>query len=199
MNLDSQPQLDMALIGSPLTVAAHVLLIACYELGHQPLGLAWPLAVLRQAGIEAAALDLAVQPLDEHAARAASLVGIAVPMPTALKLGVQAGQRVRAGNPGAHICFFGLYPWLNRDYLLRHCADSVIGGEVEAPLLQLARAVLAGDAAQAGNPRPHSGLGQSCGGPGRAGGNACACAPAPDCAAPDRRLVLLSRANTRLG
>jgi radical SAM superfamily enzyme YgiQ (UPF0313 family) len=122
-----------------------VLLISCYELGHQPLELAWPLAALRQAGVEAAALDLAVQPFDGPAARAASFVGIATPMQTALRLGVQAAGRVRAANPDAHICFFGLYAWLNRDYLLAHGADSVIGGEVEAPLVCLARAVLAGD------------------------------------------------------
>ena len=123
-----------------------VLLISCYELGHQPLGLAWPLAELRRAGIEAAALDLAVQPFDERAATAAKFVGIAAPMQTALRLGVQAAGRVRAANAGVHICFFGLYAWLNRDYLLAHGGgDSVIGPEAEAPLLQLVRAVLAGD------------------------------------------------------
>ena len=129
-----------------MTSSREVLLISCYELGHQPLGLAWPLAVLQQAGIEATALDLAVQPFDEQAARAATFVGIAAPMQTALKLGVQAAERVRAANPGAHICFFGLYAWLNRGYLLAHTADSVIGGEAEGPLLQWVPAVLAGKA-----------------------------------------------------
>jgi radical SAM superfamily enzyme YgiQ (UPF0313 family) len=122
-----------------------VLLISCYELGHQPLELAWPLAALRQAGIEAAAFDLAVQPFDPRAARAAKLVAIATPMQTALRLGVQAAARVRAANHEAHICFYGLYAWLNKDYLLAHGANTVIGGEVEAPLVELARAVLAGD------------------------------------------------------
>src|SRR5258708_3726217 len=123
-----------------------VLLISCYELGHQPLELAWPLAALREAGIEAAAFDLAVQPFDPRSARAAKLVGIATPMQTALRLGVQAAARVRAVNPSAHICFFGLYAWLNRDYLLgpSGAADAVIGGEAEAPLVSLARAVLTG-------------------------------------------------------
>jgi hypothetical protein len=46
------------------------LLIACYELGHQRLSLAWPLAFLRQAGLDAATLDLATQPFsDDLAAR----------------------------------------------------------------------------------------------------------------------------------
>ena len=121
-----------------------VLLISCYELGHQPLSAAWPLAALRQAGLSAAALDLAVQPFDEPAARAAKLVAMAVPMHTALRLGVQAAKRVRAANPTAHICFYGLYAWLNREYLLGLWADSVIGGEAEGPLAALAAAVVAG-------------------------------------------------------
>jgi radical SAM superfamily enzyme YgiQ (UPF0313 family) len=91
-------------------------------------------------------LDLAVQPFDEAAARAARLVAIAVPMHTALRLGVQAAERVRAANPAAHICFYGLYAWLNREHLLSGWADSIIGGEAEAPLAALAAAVLAGEA-----------------------------------------------------
>ena len=129
-------------------MSAEVLLISCYELGHQPLGVAWPLAALRQAGIGAAVLDLAVEPFDEAAARTARLVAIAVPMHTALRLGVQAAERARAANPGAHICFYGLYAWLNREYLLSRWGDSVIGGEPEAPLAALAAAVLAGQAAE---------------------------------------------------
>jgi radical SAM superfamily enzyme YgiQ (UPF0313 family) len=132
-------------MSSPLP-AAPVLLLSCYELGHQPLGLAWPLAAFAQAGLPAAALDLAVQPFDDTLARAARFVAISVPMHTALRLGVQAAQRVRAVNAGAHLCFYGLYAWLNREYLLAHgAADAVIGGEFEDPLVQLARALLAGE------------------------------------------------------
>ena len=116
------------------------LLIACYELGHQPLSLAWPLAVLRQAGLPAASLDLAVQPFDDDLARAARFVGISVPMHTALRLGVEAARRVRAVNPTAHICFYGLYAWLNADYLLQTAADSVLAGESEPLLLALVQA-----------------------------------------------------------
>ena len=125
--------------------APRVLLISCYELGHQPLGVAWPVAALRQAGIEAATLDLAVQTLDESLVAAADFVAIAAPMHTALRLGVQAAERVRAANPRAAICFFGLYAWLNREYLLAHCADTVIGGEAEGALVRLAQALAAGE------------------------------------------------------
>lgn len=120
------------------------LLVACYELGHQPLSLAWPLAFLKQAGIEAAALDLAVEPFSDELAARAGFVGIAAPMHTALRLGVEAAARVRALNPRAHICFFGLYAWLNEDHLLNGAADSVIAGEYERPLVELIGAIRSG-------------------------------------------------------
>ena len=62
-------------------------------------------------------------------------------MHTALRIGVTLGQRVRSVNPGVHLCYYGLYAWLNRDYLLRELADSVIGGEIELPLLGLVQAL----------------------------------------------------------
>ncbi len=120
------------------------LLLSGYELGHPPLSLTWPLAFLRQAGHEAAGVDLAVQALPEPAAAEADLIAIAAPMHTALRLGVEAARRVRSLNPRAHICFYGLYAWLNADGLLDGVADSVIGGEIEGPLLELAGALARG-------------------------------------------------------
>ena len=120
------------------------LLLACYELGHQPLSLAWPLAFLRENGLAATAVDLSISPFPHAAAREAGLVAIAVPMHTALRLGIQAAAKVRTLNPDAHICFYGMYAWLNRDYLLAKAADSVIGGEYEAPLLGVAQALAEG-------------------------------------------------------
>ena len=67
-------------------------------------------------------------------------------MHTALRLGVEVAARARAVNPGAHLCFFGLYATLNADYLFAHGADSVIGGEAETPLLALVDALERGDA-----------------------------------------------------
>lgn len=122
-----------------------LLLIACYELGHPPLSLAWPLAFLRQAGFAPRTLDLAVEPFDDELARAADLIAIAVPMHTALRLGAEAAQRARAAGSRAHLCFYGLYAGLNAERLLgAGLADSVIAGEVEAPLVDLARALAAG-------------------------------------------------------
>ena len=111
-----------------------VLLLACYELGHQPLSLAWPAAVLRRSGVAVTAVDLAVDPFPRAAAARVRFVGISVPMHTALRLGVRAAADVRTLNPDAHICFYGLYAWLNADYLLATCADSVLAGEVEEEL-----------------------------------------------------------------
>jgi radical SAM superfamily enzyme YgiQ (UPF0313 family) len=114
-----------------------LLLLSCYELGHQPLGIAWPRAFLERAGYAPDQLDLSVEPFDEARVRSAEFVGIAVPMHTALRLGARAAERIRRLNPGCFICFYGLYALLNADYLLRHVADAVIGGEFEAPLVAL--------------------------------------------------------------
>jgi radical SAM superfamily enzyme YgiQ (UPF0313 family) len=124
-----------------------VLLLSTYELGHQPLHLASPLAFLAAAGIEARAIDLAVAPLDDEAVRAADFVGIAVPMHTALRLGAEVGARVKRLNPRAHLCYYGLYAPLNREYLVAHGADSIIGGEYEAALVERVRGGAAPDVA----------------------------------------------------
>src|SRR5262249_23657075 len=123
-----------------------VLLISCYELGHQPLSLASPLGTLRRAGFAPAAVDTSLEVLEDAAIAPARLVAISVYMHTALRLGAQVAQRVRALNPAAHICFYGLYATLNADYLLRGLADSVVGGEYEEALLGLAQALEAGAA-----------------------------------------------------
>jgi radical SAM superfamily enzyme YgiQ (UPF0313 family) len=122
-----------------------VLLVSCYELGHQPLGTAWPAAFLERAGFHPAQLDLAVEPLDEAAVRRARFVGISVPMHTALRLGVRAAERIRALNPTAFICFYGLYATLNAPYLSAGRADAVLGGELEQELVSLVERVARGD------------------------------------------------------
>ncbi len=129
----------------------NALLLSCYELGHQPLGLASPAAHLLAAGAAVECLDLAVEPFDEARVARAEFVGISVPMHTALRLGVAAARRVRALNPACHICFYGLYASLNGEYLLRECADSVVGGEFERPLARLVEELSGGpDAAGEG-------------------------------------------------
>lgn len=118
-----------------------ILLISCYELGHQPVGIAQPAGFLEQAGYEPAGLDIAVEEFDEQRVRRARFVGISVPMHTALRLGVRVAELIRKSNPSCHICFYGLYASLNADYLLGRVADSVVGGEYEMPLVNLVRAL----------------------------------------------------------
>jgi radical SAM superfamily enzyme YgiQ (UPF0313 family) len=121
-----------------------ILLVSCYELGHQPLALASPLAFLERAGYAAEALDISVEPFESGRFARAHLVAISVPMHTALRLGVRVAEQIRRVNPRCHVCFYGLYASLNADYLLEHCGDSVIGGEYEAALLALVDAVTSG-------------------------------------------------------
>lgn len=122
-----------------------ILLVSCYELGHQPIGIALPMGFLEQAGYAPASLDIAVEKVNLERIKQARFVGISVPMHTALRLGVRVAELVRETNPSCHICFYGLYASLNAEYLLNHVADSVIGGEYEAPLVQVMEALERGD------------------------------------------------------
>jgi radical SAM superfamily enzyme YgiQ (UPF0313 family) len=118
-----------------------ILLISCYELGHQPLGAASPAGFLRRAGFAPATLDIAVDIFDDARVARARFVAVSVPMHTALRLGLRVVARVRELNPDATVCCYGLYAALNADYLLDHGADYCIGGECETPLVGLAEAL----------------------------------------------------------
>ena len=122
-----------------------VLLLSCYELGHQPFSLASTLGFLEREGIKATAIDLAVEDISAYASyiETARLVAISAPMHTALRLGIVAARQVREVNADLHLCFFGYYAGLNAEYLLRGSyADSTIAGEFEPALLALVTAVL---------------------------------------------------------
>ena len=115
-----------------------VLLVSVYELGRQPFALASARAKLEQAGHEVSVIDVSLDELDEQALKSATLVAVSVPMHTALRLGLEVIGFVRRTRPGAHICLFGLYAWLYGRELLGGAADSVIGGEFEPALCELA-------------------------------------------------------------
>jgi radical SAM superfamily enzyme YgiQ (UPF0313 family) len=117
-----------------------IVLVSCYEPGHQPQGVASAVAFLRRAGFAPTCLDLAVEELDaaaEARLAAARLVAISVPMHTAMALGLRVAARVRAANPTAHVCFFGLYAVLNRELLVT-VADSVLAPDAEEQLVSIA-------------------------------------------------------------
>ena len=135
-----------------------VVLVSCYEPGHQPQGVASAVAHLRGDGFQPTCLDLAIEPLDDGArARlaAARLVAISVPMHTALVLGRRVAAQVRRANPRAHVCFFGMYAALNRALLAAE-ADSVFGPDCEAQLIALAQAIEIGGGAPSDGPQAPS-------------------------------------------
>lgn len=134
-------------------MSRRVVLISTYELGRQPFGLASPAAWLRHAGALVTCLDLAVQCLDEEAIRAADLIAFYVPMHTATRLASALVPRVKALNPRAHLCFYGLYAPVNEGYLRSLGAETILGGEFEAGLVSLLARLPEG-ANGAGQPEP---------------------------------------------
>ncbi len=127
-----------------------ICLVSCYELGHLPAGLSMPLAFFERAGFAPACLDLAVEACDDARLARARLIAISVPMHTALRLGLRLADRIRALNPGARLCFHGLYAQLNQELLFARGAQFVVGGEGEAALVELAEALERGEALPAG-------------------------------------------------
>lgn len=118
-----------------------ILLISCYELGHQPHGISLPLGILENAGFVPDSMDIAVEAFDTEKIGRAKFIGISVPMHTALRLGVHVVRRIREINPEAIICLYGLYAVLNAEYLMENGVDFCIGGEFEAPLTALVEAI----------------------------------------------------------
>lgn len=115
----------------------NVLLISTYELGHQPFGLASPAAWIAQRGHDVACADLSVECLDPETVREAHLIAFYLPMHTATRLAAKVIEKVRALNPGVHICCYGLYAPLNESYLRSLGAGTILGGEFEPGLVSL--------------------------------------------------------------
>ena len=116
-----------------------VLLISTYELGRQPFGLASPAAWLKAEGHQVTLADLARSRLPAEAVAQAGLIAFFLPMHTATRLFLPVVERVKTANPRAHLCAYGLYAPLNEPLLRRAGCATVIGGEFEQPLMELAR------------------------------------------------------------
>ena len=116
-----------------------VVLISTYELGRQPFGLASPAAWLRADGHDVTQVDLAYSMLPQQAVAEADLIAFFLPMHTATRLFQKVVDRVREANPRAHLCGYGLYAPLNDALLRRAGVGTVIGGEFEQGLRDLAR------------------------------------------------------------
>ena len=128
--------------------AVRILLISTYELGRQPFGLASPAAWLRAEGHEVALADLSRAPLEAADVEQAGLIAFFLPMHTATRLLPRVIEKVRAVNTRAHLCAYGLYAPLNQEMLRRAGVATIIGGEFEQPLAELAGQL----AAQASRP-----------------------------------------------
>jgi radical SAM superfamily enzyme YgiQ (UPF0313 family) len=115
-----------------------ILLISTYELGRQPFGLASPAAWLRQRGHAVTCLDLSRQALGEQAVREAGLIAFYVPMHTATRLTLELLEPIRKSNLQAHLCAYGLYATLAAETLRAHGVESLLGGEFEQALVDLA-------------------------------------------------------------
>lgn len=115
-----------------------VVLIATYEMGRQPFGLASPAAWLRSAGFAVTCLDLSREQMRDEALRGADVIALHVPMHTATRLAARLMPRLKELNSAARICCYGLYAPMNEVYLRGLGADAVIGGEFEEGLLRFA-------------------------------------------------------------
>jgi radical SAM superfamily enzyme YgiQ (UPF0313 family) len=115
-----------------------VLLIATYELGKQPFGLASPAAFLRAAGHHVDVVDASVEKVSLAAVRQADLVGFHLPMHTATRMAAPMIGTVRAANPAARVVCYGLYAPINEAYLRGLGVTAIVGGEFEAELVRIA-------------------------------------------------------------
>ena len=116
-----------------------VVLISTYELGRQPFGLASPAAWLRAEGHEVTAVDVSRQPLPKSVVESADGIAFFLPMHTATRLALPLVERLRAANPRAALCGYGLYAPLNESLLREAGVETVIGGEFEEGLIEWAR------------------------------------------------------------
>ncbi|MBZ5661149.1 MAG: radical SAM protein [Acidobacteriia bacterium] len=116
----------------------NIVLISTYELGRQPFGLASPAAWLRARGHEVACFDLTREAFQDAAVRDSELIAFYVPMHTATRLAAGLVDRVRGLNPRAHLCFYGLYAPVNEEYLRGLGVATILGGEFEQGLVDLA-------------------------------------------------------------
>src|ERR1700738_965687 len=118
--------------------AMKIVLISTYELGRQPFGLVSPAAWLRKRGHEVACFDLTRQQLGARAVGSAELIAIYLPMHTATRLACKLLPALRERNPEAHLCCYGLYAPMNAKYLRSLGVGTILGGEFENKLAQLA-------------------------------------------------------------
>jgi len=115
-----------------------VALISTYELGRQPFGVASPAAWLERAGHQVLCVDTSRQPLPLKTVVDAGLIAFYLPMHTATRLAIPLIEKIRADRPDAHICCYGLYAPMNAEFLRAQGVQTILGGEFEQALVDLA-------------------------------------------------------------
>ncbi|MFO7590090.1 MAG: radical SAM protein [Acidimicrobiia bacterium] len=134
----------------------NVLVVSCYELGHQPLAAATAAAHLRAGGHTVTVLDLAVQDWDPSLVDWADRIALSTPMHTAMRIARRAIAVVRSRRRDLPVAAFGLYA-----SMLDDVADQILVGETDAALVAWAEGrridspiLLGRDAASTGAPLP---------------------------------------------
>ncbi|MFT4583753.1 MAG: hypothetical protein ACI915_001832 [Gammaproteobacteria bacterium] len=132
-----------------------VVLISPYEIGRQPFGLAEPAAMLRSRGYDVCTIDLSRERIDPIEVRDAGLIALYLAMHTATRIAFEALPRLSSLAPGVHLCAYGLYAPMNEALLRRHGVNSILGGEFEPSLIELADSLRTGRSIE--NPLPQNG------------------------------------------
>ncbi len=123
-----------------------VVLINPYELGRQPFALAQPAAWLGGDDFSVVCLDLALQKLEPATLARAGLVAVYLGMHTAARIALEALPRIRELAPDAYLCAYGLYAPMNAELWRDLGVRTILGGECEPALLELAQQLRSGGA-----------------------------------------------------
>jgi hypothetical protein len=107
-----------------------VALVACYELGHQPLQVAVPAAKLRARGHDVRCRDLALEDWDPDLVEWADRIAFSVPMHTAARIARRAIAIVREHRHDLPVAAYGLYGQTV------DTADHTLAGETDAALVE---------------------------------------------------------------
>ncbi|MDA8389397.1 MAG: CUAEP/CCAEP-tail radical SAM protein [Gammaproteobacteria bacterium] len=115
-----------------------VLLASPYEIGRQPLALAHPAAILRQAGHHVHCVDLSLGTLPWDDLAEFDIIALSVVMHTATRIAARLLPRIREKAPRAHLVCYGLYGPAHASILTGLGANTVLGPDCEGSLLDLA-------------------------------------------------------------
>jgi len=107
-------------------------------MGRQPFGLASPAAWLRRRGHDVFSIDMSRQRFPFETVAEAGLIAFHLPMHTATRLAVPLIQKICDARPDAHICCYGLYAPMNEAYLRSQGVRTILGGEFEQSLADVA-------------------------------------------------------------